>query len=150
MGNPANSPGEHDHVLMLCHMLSNRISRSFSRELERFDVSVAEWRVMLSLASGFGISGQEITNRWAMDKMAVSRAIGSLEQRGWITRRKNSRDRRSLDLELTGQGLAMYERMLPSANEHYHKLVAGLDEGEMTAFRQTLLSMIAEADRLSS
>jgi DNA-binding MarR family transcriptional regulator len=141
------SPDQHDHVMVLCHMLSNRISRSFSRELDRFNVGASEWRVMLDLAHKSGASGKSISNRWAMDKMAVSRAVNTLEHRGWVRRRQSSQDKRSKDLELTGAGRKAYENILPAANSHYHKLISDLDKSELFAFRNTLLKVIEQADR---
>ncbi len=140
------SPDQHDHVMVLCHMLSNRIGRSFSRELDRFNVGASEWRVMLDLAHKSGTSGKSISHRWAMDKMAVSRAVSTLEHRGWIRRRQSSRDKRSKDLELTDSGRRAYENILPAANNHYHRLISNLDKSELAAFRNILLKAIEQAD----
>jgi DNA-binding MarR family transcriptional regulator len=148
--NVNTSPDQHDHVMVLCHMLSNRISRSFSRELDSYNVGASEWRVMLDLAPQSGASGKSISNRWAMDKMAVSRAVSTLEHRGWVRRRQSSRDKRSQDLELTGACSRAYENILPAANHHYHRLISELDKSELSAFRNTLLKVIEQADRTMS
>ena len=82
-----------------------------------------------------------------MDKMAISRAVTGLENRGWINRRQSVQDKRSLNLELTRAGQAAYKRILPAANRHYHRLVEDLDSSELTTFRNTLLNVIGQADR---
>ena len=150
MTSSSTSPDQRDHVLVLCHMLSNRISRSFSRELDKAGITIAEWRVLLELTLQPGVSGQEISRRWAMDKMAISRAVSSLENRGWISRRQSVQDKRSLNLELTPAGQEAYERILPAANRHYHRLVEELDRSELASFRDTLLNVIGQADRALS
>lgn len=142
-------PGRDDHVLALCHMLSNRIGNAFAAELARHDISVAEWRVMLTLARHDGASGREITVRWAMEKMAVNRAISNLERRGALVKKQNSRDRRAVDVMLTTSGRAMYEKLLPVANRRYRKLMAGLDGREQTTLRDLLIKMIAHADAVA-
>ena len=134
----AAQPGPDDHVLTLCHMLANRIGRAFVNEMEAHQVTVAEWRVLLTLAMHDVASGQEITGRWAMDKMAINRAIASLEQRGLIEKRKNNQDRRVTDLLLTETGQALYDKLLPMANQRYRDLMAGLDKKEEKNLRQVL------------
>jgi DNA-binding MarR family transcriptional regulator len=139
-------PGPKDNVLALCHMLSNRIGKAFYQELDKFGISVAEWRVILTLALHEKASSREITNRWAMDKMAVSRAVSRLEEQGLIEKRQNNRDKRSYDLTMTDAGREMYEKILPAANTHYRKLVTGLGRSELTAFRNTMIKLIMQAD----
>ena len=140
--------GPDDHVLTLCHMLANRIGKAFASELENQDMTVAEWRVMLTLAQHQNASGQEITGRWAMDKMAVNRAISSLDQRGLIRKMRSNEDRRTINLQLTAAGRKMYDALLPMANDRYHELLSGLDKNEEKQLRQTLLKLITHTDSL--
>jgi DNA-binding MarR family transcriptional regulator len=139
-------PGSNDHVLTLCHMLSNRIGKAFAAELESQDVTIAEWRVLLTLAQYESVSGKEITGRWAMDKMAVNRAISSLQRRDLIQKKVNSADKRVIDLMLSAQGRKLYDQLLPVANERYHKLLAGLNSIEEKQLRATLLKLIVHVD----
>ena len=145
----ASQPGPDDHVLTLSHMLANRIGKAFSSELEKLNITVAEWRVLMTLASLKSASGKEITGRWAMDKMAINRAIASLEKNGLIKKVKNKSDRRALDLSLTGKGQTLYEKFLPIANNRYHKLMAGLDKKEEKRLREILAKLILHADNLA-
>lgn len=145
--NKIAQPGPNDNVLTLCHMLSNRISRAFLREVEKFGITVAEWRVILTLAQHKKASGQDIASRWAMDKMTISRAISSLEDQGLIIRQKNSKDKRSFDLTLSKAGQALYKKILPVANKRYYNLITSLDKSEMKTFRRFLITMIEQANR---
>ncbi|TAK47260.1 MAG: MarR family transcriptional regulator [Xanthobacteraceae bacterium] len=139
-------PTGSDDVLALCHMFANRIGKVFASELAKYDVTIAEWRVILSLHKN--VSGQEITRRWAMDKMAVNRAIASLEQRGLIKKVRNDKDRRIIDLSLTRSGQALYEKLLPVANARYRRLMMGLDKSETKLLREILIKMIIHADSI--
>ena len=143
------SPAASDNVLTLCHMLSNRIGRAFISDMAKFDVTIPEWRVLLTLALHGNTSGYIIAGRWAMDKMAVNRAIARLEERGLIEKQRNDKDRRIIDLSLTRAGRTMYDRLIPVANERYHKLMAGLDRAEARAFRDLLSKMIMHADDIA-
>ena len=87
MFEPTSEPKQNDNVLNLCHMLSNRIGKAFLKELGLKDVSVADWRVLMTLTQHAPTSGINITSRWAMDKMTINRSIKSLHKRGLIQKK---------------------------------------------------------------
>ena len=138
-----------DDLLSEIHVLANLIARAFSGQLEAaFGVSVPEWRVLLPLARHPGLTAAEITNRWAMDKMAISRAIQRLESDGRIRRDRNPDDRRSFSLLLTEDGRQLHATILPVANERYHAFLSCLSKEEQTSLRQSMDKLIAHAETL--
>ena len=139
-----------DKPLSLVHMLSNRLSRAFFDEVEtRYGVSIAEWRVILTLVSEPGLSGSDITNRWAMEKMSVNRAIQRLVDSGNVARSRDPEDRRSYRLTLTAKGRKLYEKIAPSANKRYAELTSAISGEELEALVATLRKMIARAEDLN-
>lgn len=144
--NTLPQPGRDDHILVLCHMLSNRIGKAFAPLMEEQGLTVAEWRVIMTLSLHGVTSGQEISNRWAMEKMAVNRAITNLEERGLIEKKRNEKDRRHLDLMFTTAGQALNDKLTPLTNEHYFKLTACLDSAEKKELGDALTKMILFLD----
>ncbi len=131
------------------HVLANLIDRVFSGQLNgSFGMSVPEWRVLLTLARHPGLTAAEITSRWAMDKMAISRAIQRLEGDGHISRDRNPNDRRSYKLSLTASGEALHRKILPTANKRYREFVSCLTREELANFRGSLAKLIAHAGDL--
>ena len=138
-----------DDLLSEIHVLANLVARAFSGQLdEAFGVSVPDWRVLLTLARHPGLTAAEITNRWAMDKMAISRAIQRLEAEGHIRRDRNSHDRRSFSLSLTENGMKLYATILPLANDRYHAFLSCLSKEEQASLRQSVDKLISHADTL--
>jgi len=139
-----------DKPLSLVHMLSNRISRAFFDEVEtKFGVSLAEWRVILTLVSEPGVSGADITNRWAMEKMAVNRAVQRLVDAGHVARTRDPEDRRSYRLSLTPKGTKLHDKIAPTANKRYAELISSVPREELDALVATLRTMIARAEELN-
>jgi DNA-binding MarR family transcriptional regulator len=139
-----------DKPLSLVHMLSNRISRAFFDEVEtKYGVSIAEWRVILTLVSEPGLSGADITNRWAMEKMAVNRAVQRLVDSGNVARTRDPDDRRIYQLTLTAKGTKLYEKIAPSANRRYAELTSSISGDELEALVGTLRKMISRAEQLN-
>jgi DNA-binding MarR family transcriptional regulator len=137
------SPHPVDNVLAAIHVLTNQIGRIYLKKLEsEFGFSNAEWRVMLTLHDISNSTAADITAQWAMDKMAISRAIRRLEERGWITREVNPDDRRSLVLSLTQAGQEKYAEVLPTANAIYHDIMSVLSREELGRLRGALGGLI--------
>jgi DNA-binding MarR family transcriptional regulator len=139
---PAAGDAPLDNILAAVHVLSSRISRAFDARLAaRHALSPPEWRVLLTLAQRPGVSANEITALWAMEKMAVSRAVRRLERLGRIRRRIDGADRRRYVLILTPAGRRLYRRILPMANERYREITAVLTRAERATLRGALAKL---------
>ena len=112
-------------------VLSNRTSNAIAREYsERFDMTIPEWRVMAVLGRFAGLSANQVAQRTAMDKVAVSRAVARLLERSLIKREIHSDDRRRSVLALSEVGYSVYDEIAPMALGCEQRLVATLDDEE--------------------
>jgi len=115
-------------------VLSNRISNAIAtRYRDRFGLSVTEWRVIAILGRYPGLSATDVARRGAMDKVAISRAVRRLLERGLIEREPNHADRRERHLRLSRDGERIHDRVVPEALAFELRLLAILDENEAAA-----------------
>ena len=143
------SPG--DNILALVHTFSNLIGRAFYGSLEvRHQLSVHQWRILLTLAHHPGATAVDIIARWALQPMSVSRAIRELTQCGLIVRRIGSSDRRRQELFLTSKGRRVYCTVVPDANARYHEIMDCLPPAERARLARALIVLIGNAKRLVS
>lgn len=160
-GRPAPSPragGRHaeldlDHFLPYrLSVLSNRVSSAIARVYsERYALSVTEWRVMAVLGRFPGLSANEVAQRTAMDKVAVSRAVARLTEAGRLERDTHDDDRRRSVLRLSPDGYKIYDEVAPMALAFEQRLLAGIGTVEREALFRLLdrldeLEMQAEAE----
>jgi DNA-binding MarR family transcriptional regulator len=111
--------------------LSNRISQRIADTyVTRFDLTVTEWRVMAVLGRFPGLSANEVAERTAMDKVAVSRAVARLVEGGRLRRDIAEEDRRRSVLHLSAAGKALYDKVAPEVLAAGKRLFAGLDASE--------------------
>ena len=108
------------------------------------DITYAEWRVMARLATmENGGTVRRVAEMAWVDRAEVSRAVSSLEQKGYTQRRENPLDRRAPILELTDTGLERYRAALAQRQAFHEVLIAELSDEECDQL-DTLLAKIGE------
>lgn len=93
-------------------------ARVFSEEVaaiyrEKFGLSIPEWRVLAHLMKEGKASVRDIEARVTMEKSKVSRAADRLKDRGLLTKRADTMDRRLVHIELTTDGEALMAELIP-------------------------------------
>ena len=126
-------------------VLSNRLSSAIAREYsQRFDLSVTEWRVMAILGRTPELSANQVAQRAAMDKVAVSRAVARLLASGRIERDLDEDDRRRSVLRLSEAGYAIYDEVVPLALDFERQVLGELPTQE----RALLFRLLDRLDEL--
>ncbi len=120
---------------VLSNVVSQDIAQAYS---ERFGLAVTEWRIIAVLGRFPGLSAVGVAERSAMDKVAVSRAVASLLERGLLHRETHGEDRRRSVLELSEAGRAVHAEVAPLALAYERELLSPLDEDERAQFSRML------------
>ncbi len=130
---------------ILSNIISSAIASSYS---ERFGLSIPEWRVMAVLAIEPGLSAAEVAERTAMDKVAVSRAVGRLLSKRHLERSMATHDRRRSVLQLSAEGSRIYAEVVPLALDHERALLEVLGETDRSALERIIMTLLARARTL--
>lgn len=119
--------------------LSERISGSLADVYSRrFQLSIAQWRVLATLQEMPGIGAKAIAARTNLDKVKVSRAVSGLEQRGYLLRRPAAHDGRAFELRLTTSGEALFHVIEPLALEWEGQLLSALGSKQKQSLYELL------------
>ncbi|MFL0337757.1 MULTISPECIES: MarR family winged helix-turn-helix transcriptional regulator [Stenotrophomonas] len=126
-------------------VLSNRVSGNIAKLYgDRYGLAIPEWRVITILALYPGSSASEVSDRTAMDKVAVSRAVARLLERGFIKRETHGDDRRRSVLALSAAGFEVYETIAPMVIEITRKLMSVLSDEEEQMLEKLILRLAGE------
>lgn len=125
-------------------VLSNRVSNAIARAYsERFELTIPQWRAIAVAAERRTTTARDIAQVTAMDKVAVSRAVVALVERGLLSRTASENDGRVQILALTPEGWEIYGQIVPIASAY--------EEALLTAFSPSELTMLdALVDRLTT
>lgn len=135
-------PGQEQHQILELErflpyrlsILSNRVSQTIANlYAARFGLAITEWRVMAVLGRYPDLSANQVAERTAMDKVAVSRAVAKLLERGLIQREIHGDDRRRSVLTLSEAGYSVYDEVVPMALDCERRLFECLSDEEHKA-----------------
>jgi DNA-binding MarR family transcriptional regulator len=98
----------------------NRAAETVSRRFaalyrSEYGLTRPEWRTLATIGQMGTTTATAIGQHSSMHKTKVSRAVFTLERRGWLSRRADPADRRSERLELTRLGRRKYEELVKLA-----------------------------------
>jgi DNA-binding MarR family transcriptional regulator len=130
---------------VLSNTVSGRIAKSYE---ERFQLTIAEWRVMAVLGRFPGLTAADVTERTAMDKVQVSRAVSRLKETHRVEQRAVEGDRRARHLFLTDVGHEVYAEIVPMALEYERRFASGLNAAERAQLDRLLDKLTAAAATL--
>ncbi len=128
-------------------VLANTISQGIAASYrDEHGISVTEWRILAVLGRYPGLTASEVTDRTAMDKVAIHRGVKSLEEKALLMRRTDAGDRRRQCLFITpGKGRTVLDKVIPRANEFEQHLFDALSDEESATFLQILEKLQAAA-----
>jgi len=108
------------------------------------NVTAAQYAVLATLASG-AESASQICRGISYDAGAMTRMIDRLEQRGLLQRVPVADDRRTMKLQLTEEGKALYPKMRTLAMGVVNDLLRGFTQAEARQLEGFLKRMLENA-----
>ena len=128
-------------------MLARMIDRETGRELQaKFNLSVADWRV-LGLTNTFGsASAAEICNAFEIDRAEVSRAVARLIEVGLIERDEDPHHRSKKRISPTEKGKAIFEQAVKLRRAYFEKIMQDLSAEDIKTLDQALRNMALRVD----
>jgi len=128
-----------DFLPYLLNQAADASSLEFQRYYKgRYGMLRTEWRVVFHLGRYGTLTAKEICTRARIHKTKVSRAVGALEAKRFLTRSTDPDDRRHEALNLTRQGAAAYADLSVKAKRFDAELVAGMSQTDRDTLRRCL------------
>ena len=90
------------------------------------------------------LTPSEIGERMLIPSATITSTLDALERRGWVRRLPNPDDRRSLLIEITDDGRAAADQMLPGIRQLERRAMSALDEGERRQLLDYLRRILGE------
>lgn len=135
--------------------ISHHLDRELRRELAHLDMEIWEFEVLLALlrAPGLQLGAGALLRASQVTSGAISNRLTRLEERGWVQRQVDPRDRRQVLVTLTPAGEQRAEQLVATKIESEQRLFSRLDrptlERMSADLRTLLISLEGPADALA-
>jgi DNA-binding MarR family transcriptional regulator len=124
------------HIGFWMRLVTNHVSYAFARKLESSGGTVAEWVVPREMYGGDDTTSPSVVAELTgVTRGAVSKLVSRLLEKGLVTRRESSSDRRYQDIELTAAAIAMVPKLAKLADvndEEFFGVLAKSDRRLLT------------------
>jgi DNA-binding MarR family transcriptional regulator len=114
-------------------------------ELAAFDVSAAQWLVVLLVGDNAVTSASGLCEKLSHDPGAMTRLLDRLERKGIVRRVRKPEDRRTMQLELTENGKVLYPKIIAAMVDVNNSLLRGFARDEVNQLESYLRRMLANA-----
>jgi DNA-binding MarR family transcriptional regulator len=139
-----------DSVGYLVRRLYTLLLARFEGTLARADFTLTQWIVLIQLRDGCARTAADIASDLQHDSGALTRVLDQLERRGYLARKRSTRDRRVVELRLTRAGHRIVEELVPLVVDETNAALAPLSHEEFLQLRDYLQRLLAHAQRTAT
>jgi DNA-binding MarR family transcriptional regulator len=122
-------------------LMQERIEALFAEQ----GCTLQQWVVLMHLRDGIAFTTADLCRDLRHDSGAMTRLIDQLESRNLIERRRNSDDRRVIELSITKTGTELLDQLIPTACDMLNETLDGFSRDEVKLLQSLLRRII---DRL--
>lgn len=132
------------HIGYWLNRLRNVVHYAFEARLVQYDISVAEWSILVSIYDGSANSVNNIAAYIEVDKASSSRVVERLAKKDLLSVAAGD-DRRSKILGLTEKGRELIQKLLKEAEEnekHFFGCLSELEQEQMRSIMYKVLQKV--------
>jgi DNA-binding MarR family transcriptional regulator len=134
-------------IAFLLAQLGALAADRYAAALRELEVAPPLAGIMRTLQADPGLSQQQLADRLGTPPSRIVGYIDELESRGWLTRSRDTADRRVNVLALTDQGRDAFAAVAGISRAHEERITESLTDAEHSTLR-ILLDKLAEANGL--
>lgn len=110
----------------------------------QYDLTAAQAVVIMIVCDFKTLTQDEITKRLSLDKSVIAKTVTKLEERGFLVRTTNPKDKRTYDIQPSEKAWAVYPAIREQVETCFLRMTRTMTEEEQALF-QRLLSLAAQS-----
>ena len=134
------------HICFNLGRVMRRVYDHYDQRLLPFGLTSPQYFVFNALWMGDGVTVGELGERVSLDSSTLTGIIDRMERNGYVERRPNPDDRRSVLVFLTTKARELGPRILEFADELDINLRQPFSQEEMDTFERVLRALAEESD----
>ncbi len=131
-----------EHEARHLALLYRRMMKQLDRELAPLQLGPGRYLYLFGLYVRDGRRQGELADVIGVDKAAATRALGRLEESGYVRRRADQKDGRAVRVYLTKRGRALQPQLESAAAHCIEDMTRVLDDDEQATLKHLLAKMV--------
>lgn len=104
-----------------------------------YSLTAAQAVVILIVCDFQSLTQDDITKRLSLDKSVIAKTVTKLEERGFIIRTTNAKDKRTYDIRPTEKAWEVYPMVKEQIDESFQRMTQQMTQAEREEFKRLLL-----------
>jgi DNA-binding MarR family transcriptional regulator len=125
-----------------------RIAAAFNDEMRPLGATLQIWRVLAALREQDGRRMGDLSDTTSIEVSTLTRLVDNMEQKGLVTRRRDTGDARAIVLRVAPAGRRLTQRILPIAERYETVALAGFTADEAEVLKAALRRLYVNMDGL--
>jgi DNA-binding MarR family transcriptional regulator len=126
------------------NLLTAKVEALFDEKFPDTDTTYVQWIILICLRDDLARTAAEISQYVCYNSGALTRVIDQLEERGLLRRKRSTKDRRVLELQLTPAGHKTVESHIKVVTELYNEVLADFTRDEADTMIALLTRLVAK------
>jgi MarR family transcriptional regulator for hemolysin len=118
-------------------------SQAFERAMAEAGGSASAWQVLLLVRSGQMATQSKLAEAMGISGATMTHHLNALEAQGLVRRWRDEGNRRVQQVELTDEGVALFDRLREVAMRHDERLRSKLSDEETEQLAELLEKLLA-------
>ncbi|MEH6470349.1 MAG: homoprotocatechuate degradation operon regulator HpaR [Halopseudomonas sp.] len=118
--------------------------------LQEASITEQQWRVVRVLSEHNELESKSLAKLCCILSPSLTGILNRLEKVGYIQRRKSEEDLRCVLISLSPDGQALFQRIRPMLDRHYHEISQSLSEDKLRMLSRLLSELTDTVSELST
>ena len=136
-----------EYPIFFIGQIQRKNFKNLSAALKPFGLIPLEWRTLAQLQEEDGLSVSELAEIVVSERSALSRLMGSMEEKGLLKRLVSKKDQRETLVKLTKKGRQVFEEILPIVRKQLAWTLEGLTEKQQRGLMLLLGKLYENVNR---
>ncbi len=136
-----------ENIGTMVAQVARLMRRSFDERARKIGVTRPQWQVLSLLVRHEGINQGGLADILEVEPITLGRMIDRLQEADLVERRADPADRRAWRLFNTAKGTALFDQLIPYANETFEIALDGIAEADRDRLMDMLLKIRANLTR---
>jgi DNA-binding MarR family transcriptional regulator len=137
-------------IAYLIHRIAVRLEDSINAKARKYRLRIGEIRVLMRILAHGALSVGRLAEMASIEPSALSHLLRRLEQEGWVTRTRSTKDNRLVHIDLTERGRDFAETLQPYIREYNDAATLGIKANDLLVLRAQLEKVYQNIVQLES